>query len=241
MRSLQRLGRAAAADLRRRSDRMQARAGDGVRRGTRRRSGGLAVVSLGALAGMFALVSNNVMAVNFQSASAFHNVYTDRIVGTDAAGYLKAQDKFDADIALAQVGFNEAKLVGLCLISKQQILGQTVSLLVIAGEKVDGTAAAEPTITANQLFLASNRLAGQGDQIQSMTLGQSADTVAMGTYGPFAGGTPGEFGLQAKTMRISQLDADSYGIDLQGAINLPDLKIKLVKRSATKADCATEY
>lgn len=238
---MKRLGAAAKADLCRRADSMREHADDGVRRGTRRRAGVLATFAMGALAGMFAMVSNNVLAVNFQSASNFHNIYTDRIVGTDAGGYLKAQDKYDADIAVAQVGFNEAKLVGLCLVNHQQILGVDMSLLVIAGEKVDGTAVAEPSITANQLFIASNRLAGQGDQIQSMTLGQSADTVTMGTYGPFAGGTAGAFGLQAKTMRISNLDADSYGIDLQGAINLPDLKIKIVQGKATKSTCATAY
>lgn len=222
---------------------MQERADDGVRRGTRKRSFVVAGSGLGALGVMFTLVSHSVLAVNFQSASNFHRVYTDQILGTDAGGYLKAQDKYDADIALAQVGFNQAELKGLCLISTETVLGAPVSLMVMAGEKVDGTVSgtAAQNITANQLFLASNRLTGQGDQIQSMTLGQSADTVTMGTYGTFTGGTPGGFGLQAKTMRISKLDADSYGIDLQGQINLPDLKIKLVPGTATAADCASQY
>lgn len=230
------------APVRTRAQAMAERAEDGVRRGTRRRSAVLLTAGLGALASMFWMVSHNVMAVNFTSASNVHQIYTDRIHGTDAAGYLKTQAKYDGDVATAQLGFNQAQLSGLCLITTESVgvLGD-VSMVIIAGEKVDGTVAGTTSITANQLFIATDQITGQGDQIAKMTLGQSADTVEMGTYGPFSGGTPGGFGLQAQTMNVSDLDGRSFGIDLQGEINLPDLKIKVVPGVADKTACTAQY
>ncbi len=221
---------------------MRERAGDGVRRGTRRRAAVLLAGGLGALASMFWMVSHNVMAVNFTSASNVHQIYTDRIQGTDAAGYLKTQTKYDGDVPAAQLGFNQAELSGLCLITTESVgvLGE-VSLLVIAGEQVDGTVAGSTSITANQLFIATDQIAGQGDQIAKMTLGQSADTVDMGSYGPFVGGTPGGFGLQAETMNVSDLEGRSFGIDLQGQINLPELKIKVVPGAVGQSACTGHY
>jgi hypothetical protein len=219
---------------------MVARAEEGPRRGTRKgRSGLLAAAALAGLAGMFMGVSQNVLAVNFTTANTTYKVYTDKVSGLNAAGYINTQDLYGAtDDAVAQLGFKTATLNGLCAIAKQTlpVLGD-VSLLVTAGEPVDGTIT-NPTgqaINAQQLYLASDNLSGTGDQIAKLTLGQSADTLMMDTL-PFAG-TPGAFGLQAQTLNVSNLDADSYGIDLQGQINLPSLKIRVLPGAKTKADC----
>lgn len=223
------------------SDAMVARADDGVRRGTRKRAGVLAGVGLTGLAGMFLGVSQNVLAVNFTTANTSYKVYTDKVSGVNAAGYLNVQDLYGAtDDAVAQLGFKTATLYGLCAIAKQDlpVIGP-VSLMISAGEPVDGaiTNPAGQAIQAQQLYLASDHLTGTGDQIAKLTLGQSADTLKMDTI-PFAG-TPGAFGLQAETLNVSNLDADSYGIDLQGQINLPSLKIRVLPGSKTKADCNT--
>ncbi|RJS45515.1 DUF6230 family protein [Nocardioides cavernaquae] len=221
------------------SDAMLARADDGVRRGTRKRSGVLAGIGLAGLAGMFLGVSQNVLAVNFTTANTSYKVYTDKVSGLNAAGYLNVQDLYGAtDDAVVQLGFKTATLNGLCAIAKQTlpVIGD-VSLVVSAGEPVDGatTNPAGQEINAQQLYLASDNLTGTGDQIAKLTLGQSADTLMMDTL-PFAG-TPGAFGLQAQTLNVSNLDADSYGIDLQGQINLPNLKIRVLPGVKTKADC----
>lgn len=221
------------------SDAMVARAEDGTRRGTRKRAGGLAALGLVGVGGMFMAVSQNVLAVNFTTSNSAYKVYTDKVSGLNAAGYLNVQDLYGpTDDAVAQLGFKTATLNGLCAIAQQNlpVIGD-VSLLVQAGEPVDGTITnpAGQAINAQQLYLASDNLTGNGDQIAKLTLGQSADTLMMDTI-PFAG-TPGAFGLQAQTLNVSNLDADSYGIDLQGQINLPSLKIRVLPGVKTKADC----
>ncbi|OUZ08561.1 hypothetical protein BHE97_12845 [Aeromicrobium sp. PE09-221] len=232
--------------VRRLSDRrnlMMAEA-EAVQRGTRLRALPMATAATAALAVMFAMVAQNVLAVNFTSANTPHQVYTDRINGTDAAAYLKAQPLNDGQEALAQFGFNQATLNGLCLVAQQEIGGiGRVSMMVIAGEKVDGTVEGSDEISADQLFFASKDLTGQGDQIAKLTLGQSADTLGMGSYqGDWLdGGTPGAFGLQAQTMNISHLDGESYGVDLQGQINLPKLRIKVLPGAKDQSDCAAQY
>lgn len=220
-----------------RADALVAEAQTGPRRGTRKRSALVAGAGLAALGSMFTLVSQSVLAVNFTTASSSYKVYTDEVLGQHAAAYLNVQDLYGAnDDAVAQFGFKSAELQGLCAITKQTmpVIGE-VSLMIVAGEPVDGTITRDAAIKANQLYLASDNLTGNGDQIAKMTLGQSADTLTMDSL-PFSG-TPGAFGLQAETMRVSQLDADTYGIDLQGQINLPNLKIRVVPGAKTKADC----
>ncbi|TCJ21908.1 DUF6230 family protein [Nocardioides jejuensis] len=227
--------------LRDTSDAMLVRAEEGPRRGTRKQSAALALTAFAGLAGMFVAVSQDVLAVNFTTANTAYKVYTDKVSGLNAAGYINVQDLYGAtDKAVAQLGFKTATLNGLCAIAKQNlpVLGD-VSLLVTAGEPVDGTLTnpAGQAINAQQLYLSSDNLSGTGDQIAKLTLGQSADTLMMDTV-PFSG-TPGAFGLQAQTLNVSNLDADSYGIDLQGQINLPNLKIRVLPGAKTKADCGS--
>lgn len=201
------------------------------RLGTRRRSAGMAVGGLAALGGLFALVSQNVLAVQFTSANQSYKIYTDRVVGQYAAGYLGGQDTQDqADRGVAQVGFKTADLYGLCAIAEQTLPAPVgkVTMVLTGGEVVDGTPSTTGSkISANQLYLASNQLAGDGKNIERMTLGQSADTLAMDDIVTHRG-EPGAFGLQAKVMDIAGLKAESYGIDLQGSINMPNLKIRIV-------------
>lgn len=208
--------------------------------GTRRRTAAVLVAGVAALGTMFTMVSNSVLAVNFTSANSSYKVYTDRVVGQYAAGFMNAQQKQSGTVGVAQIGFKLADLNGMCVIATQDlpVLG-TVSLLMTGGEPVNGTVT-DPTkkISANELYIASNSLVGQGENISRMTLGQSADTLSMDTITTHRG-TPGAFGLQAQVLQMANLDADSYGIDLQGSITLPDLKIRVVPGTATKTSCAS--
>ncbi len=230
---------ARASAVRGASQAMQERAQDGTRRGTRKRAGVLAAAGLAGLAGMFVAVSQSVLAVSFTTANTAYKVYTDKVSGLNAAGYINVQDLYGTtDDAVAQLGFKTATLNGLCAIAKQNlpVIGD-VSLVVTAGELVDGTTTGANVINANELYLASDNLTGTGDQIAKLTLGKSAESLQMATI-PFAG-TPGAFGLEAQTLNVSNLDADSYGIDLQGQINLPNLKIRVLPGAKTKTDCTS--
>lgn len=213
-------------------------------KGTRRRSGVAALAGFLALGSMYGMVTASVMAVGFTTANSQYDVYTDRVVGQYAAGYMSAQSKADGeDVPVAQLGFKTAELSGLCVIATQAMFGPTpdVSLVIRGGEPVDGTVTTEPSspdlISANELYLASDSLRGRGENITSMTLGQSANTLTMQDINTHRG-QAGDFGLQAELMQIANLDADSYGIDLQGSINMPDLSIEVVPGVATKSACS---
>lgn len=212
--------------------------------GTRRRSGVVAIAGVGALGFLFSMVSANVMAVDFTSANSTYKVYTDRVVGQYAAGYVSNQTRQDGvNAPVAQIGFKSADLYGLCTITTQSLFdgGPDVSLIITGGESVNGTVTGSTTssdkITANELYLASNTLKGKGENISRMTLGQSASTLSMDDITSHRG-QPGNFGLQAELMQIGDLDADAYGIDLKGSINLPNLSIRVVPGAATKSACA---
>lgn len=216
---------------------MVARARSG-RRGTRVRALPMMGAGLAAVAAMFTLVSQSVLAVNFTTSDTAYTIYTDRVSGQHAAAYINEQVTHSGKKAVVQFGFKSASLNGFCAISKQDlpVLG-TVSVVITAGEPVDGTttAPAGQSIEANWLYLASDSLTGNGDQISKMNLGQSADTLMTDTTA--FPGTPGGFGLQAEVMNISKLDTASYGIGLDGQISLPNLKIRVLPGARAYADC----
>lgn len=215
------------------------------RRGARKRSVVAAGAGLVALGSMFGMVSSNVMAVGFTSANSSYNVYSDRVVGKNAAGFVAPQAlQNGSNQAVLQFGFKEADVYGLCMVSNQAVFGAPldVGLVIRGGEPVDGNPTGNPTspdrISAQELYLATNQLTGAGENIARMTLGQSADTLTMGTIDTHRGNA-GDFGLQVETLQVKDMNAQSYGVDLKGQINMPNLKINVLPRTATKADCAS--
>lgn len=224
-------------DLTTRRTTMLAQADD-RRLGTRRRAVVPLVGGVGALTMLFSLVSSNVLAVNFTSSNSAYKIYTDRVVGQHAAGFINAQQRQAGPTGVAQIGFKQADLFGMCVIATQDVAGLgTISMVMTGGEPVNGTVT-DPAkkISANELYIASNDLKGTGENISRMTLGQSADTLTMDTITSHRG-APGAFGLQAQVLQVANLDSDSYGIDLQGSINIPDLSIRVVPGAASKPAC----
>lgn len=262
-RPLDRVRRAAAA----RSSAMVERAE--VRRGTRRRALVPLAGGLAALVAMFQLVSSNVLAVNFTTANQEFQLYSNYLQGAQAAGFLATNDTSTGeDNGVAELGIRSAKLAGLCAIAHEDVpvVGE-VTLMIIAGVPVKGTfanganttadGAGNPLtydanglltggnhITASNLFINSRSLNGFGNLISGMNLGQSADTVdtTAGITWPAgqAQPDPGDFGLTVDRINVGGLGGDTYGINLQGAITLPNLKIKVIKGHKTQADCPTQ-
>ncbi|REF01042.1 DUF6230 family protein [Thermomonospora umbrina] len=216
----------------------------GRRHGTR--LGGTVTLAVPALLGMAALgafIQQGALAVNFATGKNSYKIYTDNVNGRGMAGYLHAQNRGGTGQAgTASIAFESATLNGLCAIATETIsiggVGTTFSLMIKGGEPVDGTITnpAGKQISASNLYLDATSLTGQGKNLASLRLGQSADTLYAGSA-PFTGGTAGNFGIQAGTLDVNDLDADTYGLDLQGSINLPDLKLTLVQGSKTKVDC----
>ena len=99
-------------------------------------------------------------------------------------------------------------------------------------------------ITASNLFVNSRSLNGFGNVISGMNLGQSADTVDTTAGIVWPGGQsqpdPGDFGLTVDRLNVGGLGADTYGINLQGEITLPKLRIKVIPGHKTQADCPAQ-
>jgi hypothetical protein len=267
-----------------RSDAMQRRAG-ADRRGTRKRALPAVAAGLAGLAGMFTLVSQNVLAVNFTTTDTKFKLYSNYLQGESAAGFL-AQNKgssTSSQVGVAELGIKSAKLDGLCAIAtdKVPILNTPYSLIIRAGDSVQGTGfsgSALPTgvqtqpetgndpgttpgdltgtslanaINATNLFVNTNNLSGFGNLISGLNLGQSADTVSTTAgfqpTGQDAGQWPtgqnppqaGNFGLTATHLNVAGLSGDTYGINLQGNITLPNLKISVVPGTADQSACPT--
>ncbi|QSR28163.1 hypothetical protein CFH99_21305 [Nocardioides aromaticivorans] len=262
-RLLDRVRRAAAA----RSSAMVERAE--VRQGTRRRALVPLAGGLAALIGMFQLVSSSVLAVNFTTSDQEFQLYSNYLQGAQAAGFLSTNDSSTGeDNGVAELGIRSAKLAGLCAIAHEDVpvVGE-VTLMILAGVPVrssftngantttdgagnaltydaNGLLTGGNHITASNLFLNSRSLNGFGNLISGMNLGQSADTVddTAGIAWPNGQAQPaaGDFGLTVDRINIGGLGGDTYGINLQGAITLPNLKIKVIKGHKTQADCPSQ-
>lgn len=240
-----------------------------VRQGTRRRALVPLAGGLAALIAMFQLVSSSVLAVNFTTANQEFKLYSNYLQGAQAAGFLSTNDTSTGeDNGVAELGIRSAKLAGLCAIAYETVpvVGE-VTLMIIAGVPVrssfangantttdgagnpltydaNGLLTGGNHITASNLFINSRSLNGFGNLISGMNLGQSADTVdsTAGIAWPAGQAQPdaGDFGLTVDRINVGGLGGDTYGINLQGAITLPSLKIKVLKGHKTQADCPTE-
>lgn len=240
-----------------------------TRRGTRRRSLAIVAVGLAALAGMFSAVSQNAMAVNFTTGNNTFKLYSNYLDAQQAAAFLAPSSKQNgSNVGVAELGIRTAKLAGLCAIAQESvgILG-TFSLMITAGDNVPdsvaytgtGLPATSPAldlssagqlqgsslsgaITADNLFVNSNALAGFGNKISGLNLGQSAETVSgsaglswpTGQTGP----VNGNFGLYANQLNVAGLNGETYGLNLAGAITLPKLAIKVLPGAKTQNDCS---
>lgn len=240
-----------------------------TRYGTRRRALVPLAGGLCSLIGLFQLVSSDVLAVNFTTANQEFQLYSNYLQGEQAAGFLATNDTATGtDNGVTELGIRSAKLAGLCAIAHENVpvLGE-VTLMIIAGVPVksafsngsntttDGAGApltfdefgqltGGNHITASNLFVNSRSLSGFGNKISGMNLGQSADTVdtTAGITWPAGQGQPdaGDFGLTVDRINVGGLGGDTYGINLQGAITLPNLKIKVIPGHKTQTDCPTQ-
>lgn len=234
------------------------------RRGTRKRSIPMIAVGLVGLGAMFGAVSRSALAVNFTTSNDAFVLYSNYLQGESAAAFL-AENTSQDGAGVTEFGIVTAKLAGLCAIATQElpVIG-TVSLMIIAGEPVQGSfsgtavpagVSLDPTgaltgtsldsaIKASNLFVNANALGGYGNQISGLNLGQSADTIGASAGLTWPTGqtepTPGAFGLYANRLNVAGLDTRSHGINLQGQITLPKLQLKVFPGTKTQADCPTE-
>ncbi len=240
-------------------------AADGTRRGTRKRGVVMATAGLGATAVMLGMVSANILAVNFTTSNTEFKLYSNYLDAEEAAAFLAPSTKAGGtQQGLADLGIKTAKLSGLCIIQQETILGAPWSFVLTAGDAVPDSytqaevpagvtvdansgkltgASATNAVSANNLYINSDTITGYGNRISGLNLGQSANTVgaSAGITWPTTGQTQpsaGNFGLYAQQLNVAGLGGESFGLNLQGAITLPKLSIKMQPGAKTQTDCS---
>lgn len=211
---------------------MRRTAADGTRRGSRPgRSTLLALPALGSLVAMGLAMSQGALAANFMVVNQPFTIKSDRVEGGGFAALMHDRLTDDggdgASEGMVRAGFKSALLDGLCGYVHQSIGTVDYTLKIRAGEVVDGTPeGTEPEINASDLILEATAVDASGSSFADMFLGKSADDIQMnGT--PLDGGTPGEFGLEAGTVTVQDLDASAHTVELIGSIGLPELRLSV--------------
>ncbi|MGZ6733136.1 MAG: DUF6230 family protein [Nocardioides sp.] len=96
-------------------------------------------------------------------------------------------------------------------------------------------------------YLNSQLLTAYGFQVAGLDLGITADQVngpsyaGIGNWPTGSGGrtpTAGDFGIYAGQLNLSGTAANTYGLNLQGSISLPNLRIRVRPGALTQADCS---
>ena len=205
------------------------------RKGSRKRGVLLAGIGFVALAGMFQLVSSDILAVNFTTQKGQFQLYTNYLDAHKAAGYLDASSRYtnsdgtcpqgldasqtniatqtatNGQCGVADLGINSAKLAGLCLIQRETIGGiGNWSLKLNAGQGVatSFTGTSIPTPTSGTLNVSSTD--GTIQATSTGIISASNLYVNTNTLGGFGNLISGLYlGQSADTVAASATDANA--------------------------------
>lgn len=108
---------------------------NGARRGSRWRAVPMLLAGLAAIGSMFALVSANVMAVNFTTTDTKFNLYSNYIEAQQLGGFMTAGTQSSSKTAVADLGIKTLNLVGVCIVA-QQSTPFPMSIIVTSGMAV---------------------------------------------------------------------------------------------------------
>jgi len=109
-----------------------------LRRGTRGRAAPMTAVGLVTLGFLVSMVYQNVLAVNFTTGNNEFKIYSNYLDAQQAAGFLAASAKGGSE-GVAELGIREARLDGLCVIAKDNLLGG-LALRITAGQSIPAAA-----------------------------------------------------------------------------------------------------
>ncbi len=206
-------------------------ADNGTPHGTRWSRGLAALLPATLVAGfMGAGIVQGVLAANFTVSAQPLEVGIKHADANGLALVMAAQDTRGTDGQVtsqpaAKVALGTANAVdGLCIIVKQTLLGQTVSLVIKAADT-------GPATGNNVEFVVTELNAGQ-TELSNVLIGRSADEVAMN--GVPLGGQPGGFGLDASegTAKLDNVTGTAIGASVLGALKAPDFAAKIHRGEA---------
>lgn len=201
---------------------------DAPRYGTRPRVVIPLAAGLAALGGLIGMTHQNVLAVDFPTATSNYRVYSDQLQGSSVAAYAGEQAVSDGSTeGTVHMAVASAKLSGLCIIAAQDLptLG-TVSVVLTAGEPVDGKPSNAPPITLDQLEVAAERVTGEGSGFDELQLGRAAETLRAGDQA--WRGTPGTGGIQARNLTLTAKQIQAAGLRVGSPLDLPGLRTTTV-------------
>lgn len=212
-----------------------------ARRGAVRRRPAVvaAVAGTGALVIAAALISQSVLAAGLTAAHEDTRIYLDGLSGTGVGLAATTADHAtgpaDATPASrARVGLHlqDVRMSGLCLVAAHDVpgLGRT-SMVITAGEPVDGQITGEDPVRFDTLTLDVASLTGDAHDVEGLALGRTAQAVPGGM------GAVGEFGISVDGIRFDDLALSSGALDLSSGATLPGLAVRTVSGTADRTDC----
>lgn len=202
---------------------------DEVRYGTRWGVFGLALApTLALLGGLGAAVGSGALALTFVAHSGTLDLRTAGLTGDDLGVIVAPVRTATSDGSIrsapgARIGVGSAKINGLCLAHEVSLLGRPFTLLIEGGDENPQTF----EIRADGLILdvTSVRAAiGGGGEVQ---VNKNAADVRVPAVGPL-GGDPDNFGLQASTARLSDVEATVRDIVVPDLLDVPNFRITVV-------------
>jgi hypothetical protein len=234
--------------LRQWNDGMAESAQDGTRRGTRwLRSSGLAVPALAVVAVLGVDIAQGALAATFTTSNTQFALKSSRVAGTGLGAFLEGVPAETGpgttqNNGLARVGFTSVQLNDLCISVTQTLAGAQYTLFVnsTGSGAAGGNGILANPVSASYLYIDATGLTAASGTLQSLVLGQSADTVQLQgpTNTPLTDaqgnpGTAGAFGLQAVTANLGTLAANAYSATISGSVTLPTPNITIKPGAAT--------
>ncbi|RNL65075.1 hypothetical protein EFK50_03620 [Nocardioides marmoriginsengisoli] len=235
---------------------MSAVAADGLPRyGTRwRRTGVLLGAGLAVVVALVALVRTSVIASSIVVQNASASFSSSAIVGQDVGlGVVPILRSNGSTGSVLRAGFATVSLNGFCLSKTETIAGFTYTITLSAG---DGNLATNEITANNAVFdLSSMRSAGQAGQATNGLVLQGIDQLGLAatdvtttrTGGVFdanpleastSGYGKGAFGIDATSGSLSSVKGTLWDAQVNGSINLPNLKIAVTPGTGTACSAA---
>lgn len=175
----------------------------------------VAVPALGAIGAMTVAMAQGLLAATFAVSGVPMTISSDTMNGTGFAGTVYEA----AGQGVTYVGISQAQLNGLCAAVSPTVpvIGQ-VTLKITAGDADPNT----NELSANDLLLDAKSLTGDGE-FGGLKLGVASSAMDVGPAEVRKGAT--DFGLQAGTAKVDNLDASALSAQVAGQFTLTNLNL----------------
>lgn len=196
--------------------------------------------AVAALVGLTTLMSSNVLALDLVFGSTPSQFSSSEINASNVAfamatAPVRDSSGNDTQVPVLRTGLASAKFDGLCVSHTSSIAGQTFTFTLTAG---DGKLGSYDVSADNAIFDAISLKGGQqsgqpanGVNLDGRTqlgVASSSVTTVPGLDNPLSAPTgTGWYGIDAGQGRLYSVKGQIYDAQIQGPLDLPDLKISV--------------